>query len=390
MTEGRPIRRPQVHVLGTSNSLMKEGWLNLTAPALKAAGFKVKRNLLGGASSCYWAWQVTLLPALRQRDRVVLDFSINDQMYVATDRLPPAASLGHVAAILVWAAQKGCLDRLLFVLFPQQNMTFDGVESPNMDAMIALFRRFGVDHIDFRPWLRAWAAAAGHGPNEVFPDPLHYAPAYQTRIGMAVLDRLCTPAPRPTPAQMVERRVLPGLPQAGFRELTLMMPDGTPAEMVGTSVVQKMTWHLSHGAAFTAEGAPFCVGTLTRCHDTGGVLSLRDDQGGGVTMNLCRNVTRLFQFDTLHTPLRTTTAYHGIAAADPALPKLRPQQKVLKRPRDVPIITDVVGLLGADHAPADYWAMFNAAVQPASSPWKRLSDRIRAFRHGLRRRRETG
>ena len=71
-------------VIGTSNSLMREGWVNQLSAGAAAIGWQLTNKSIGGSSSRLGAYMIESGTLTRRADRILVDFNINDQLFLDT------------------------------------------------------------------------------------------------------------------------------------------------------------------------------------------------------------------------------------------------------------------------------------------------------------------
>lgn len=264
----------KVLVLGTSNSIMREGWLSLSRNAAEYHGMQYDNQSVGASTSLYLAYRLHDLNLLDNVDRVIIDFCINDQIYIDAGIYDISRAEGHYMAAFRQLAQRGMLSKTIVLLFPQQRFAVSGEACPLIERLQALCHQFGVSTLDAGPLVIAGAAARNQDVAEAYTDPRHFAPEYQDLIGSAVLGCLRRMRPSISPTVWANRRALRLIPTACIRPLYIQPHSEATNMNVGTSLVRRDVISFPHNACATVSGAKWLLGVFHWTHANSGAFCL--------------------------------------------------------------------------------------------------------------------
>lgn len=331
-------------IIGTSNSIMMSGWVNQTVDAAKDAGWTWINSSIGGSSSRFGAYRIGTQDH-PDTDRIIVDFCINDQMFIDDKKSKISHVLGHYATMLMALQAKGQLDRLLVVMFPQQ-----AVHEKMFNALTQLFDTFAVDYIDFRGVLAGWAKADGVDVTTFYNDPRHFTPDQQKRVGLHVLERIKADI-RPGFLRRRTRRRLAQLPAVTYKKLSIASgPYGTETE-VGTSMLRLPVTQFKHGETFLISGADYLVAAYVWCTQEAGTLTIHGPKAKR-RLHLRRAFRNLFLFDTFFKPLALGDFNQVTVVNDPKAPFDRMLGQTSSIYDDSDSTVEIATLVGADCDPA--------------------------------------
>lgn len=368
-------------VYGTSNSLMTLGWVNAIRPKAVDAGCEMDNRSLGGASSRYAAYLTCTSQKCGKRDRVILDFCINDQMFLDQGSITLEDVLGHYTTILSEMEKRKELHKLLVLLFPQERFIHSS-SCALIDSLILLLTEVGVDFIDFREKIGNWIVERGETTKDAFPDPRHFAPPYQELIGASVLAYVSTQAPSVSGTVICIRRVLRGLPSAGYRRLDITTPVPPTKVSVGTSLLRRDVYSFRKGECFRATGANYLVGALIWCHSNAGAFVF-SGADAAIRLPLRRNLKNLFLFDTFSQPLRISPTMDVEAGNDISVPFQKALGLTVATYDDSESTSEVVELIGCDIPPVEYWRSFSGERKVGKAESSSPLSQLRKLLHRL-------
>lgn len=373
-------------VLGTSNSVMRGGWLSLTRTMAAQQGLHYDNQSIGALPSLYLAYRLQDLHLMDGVDRVVIDFCINDQIHLRSGIYDLDRAEGHYMAAFRQLSQSRMLSKTLVLIFTQQQLAVSGEPCPLIERLKILCARFGIKTLDAKALISEAAKVRGEDIGQAYRDPMHFAPPYQQLIGEEVLRRL-----RQRPARMIglrvwaNRRALRTIPIACIRSLKVGATTHS-IENVGTSLARRDVMSLPHGSRATVSGGRWMLGLFHWTHPNAGAFWLKS-QDEERRFHLRRVwPKRLFVFDALKVPFPLNSP------AEPSGAALH-----VSNPSDIPYIimigqrssiydctgatVDLVDLVGSDLSPdelSERVAKCHALC--AASPLSRLT---RAFRNRL-------
>ncbi len=338
------MKRKKAAIIGTSNALMRDGWVNQTRAAALQSGWHYANRSIGGSSSLLGAYLLATDDEVRRADRIILDFCINDQVFIALGQATLNHVLGHYASMFHSLKKQKALDRVLVLMFPPQK-----VDDALFESLCGLFDRIGVRYMDMRPKISEWLGATGRDGAEAYSDAFHFSPALQQHIGELILQDLVTPDAMPG-KDMAFRRWLFKRQPLGLVDLAIEA-QGQERCQVGTSVIQRSAHRFSQGDQFHVSGALLLLAAHIWATRDSGVVTVRGvDQGFRV--HLRRDYSGLFIFDSIFAP---------VALAERALVEVRNDLTApfqLMRGQKSSIYDDtgstveIIALVGASYPPA--------------------------------------
>jgi hypothetical protein len=359
-------------VIGTSNSLMREGWVNQLAPHAAAIGWQLVNKSIGGSSSRLGAYLIETGTSVRDADRIVVDFNINDQLFLDTGFCTQTDILSHYTTMLMVLHRHGQLDDLVVLLFPQQH-----VNNAMVEDLVRLLNRFHVTHIDFRPFLAKWCNKDGTPLAAAYSDPYHFTPKMQGRISSLVLGHLATQRKTTRKAKSARAWLLRQKP-VGYCDMALSH-DRLPVMMMGTSLIQNAVTRFNHADRCIARGAGLFVGAHVWATDQSGVLTIRGN-GSDCRIHFRRDYKGLFIFDSLFTPLELTdaTLVEAINDKKARFQRMRGQKSSVYPTESTTV--ELVSLIGAERAPASLGDDVRAyLLKPPKSVWQALKENLQRF-----------
>lgn len=335
-------------VIGTSNSIMRNGWVNLSHQSAEAVGWEFRNISIGGSSSRYGAYKIETGDLPPGAARIIVDFCVNDQMFLDKYGYSLEHVVSHYASMIMALKARGDLHRLLVVMFPQQQVRDDLFET-----LRNLLDCFGVDYIDFRETIETWVATGKVALNTIYSDPRHFSAPLQARIGVHILTHLQkSKRTRPTPAIAAALKSLDSFQPVGYRPLELQSTDAGTVITVGTSVLQQRVTRFSNGDQFTISGASLLLGAYVWVTPTSGVITLRGDNLD-LRLHFRRAFKNIFLFDTFNKPFQLQQS----TLVDVCNDKSAPFQTMLGQTSsvydDTNSLVDIVVLIGGDRNPLD-------------------------------------
>ena len=284
----------RVTIIGTSNSIMMNGWTRFLKEQVDDADVSIENLSVGGSSSRYGAFMLSGDNCPAASERIVLDFCINDQMFLDSGTVGMNDVRSHYATMISEAWQRGVLDKILVLMFPQSKHFVRSADDVLFAELLAIFDFFGVDYIDCRGEIDRWANERGCDTGGAFIDPRHYTPDFQQRIAEVVLARLAASSPRRRTRKVIE--VLDGIPRVGYREIEII--GDVERAVVGTSVLQRSVFEFDRGDSVYLRGSGFLAALFVWVHENSGALTFRSPDGD---RRFCvrRNLQNYFLFDTM-------------------------------------------------------------------------------------------
>ncbi len=356
-------------VIGTSNSLMREGWVNQLAPKAAALGWQIINKSIGGSSSRLGAYMIEVGTATQLAKRILVDFNINDQLFLDTGFCTQNDILSHYTTMFMALHKQGRLDDLVVLLFPQQY-----VNNTMVDDLLLLLNRFHVAHIDFRQHLKKWIIKDGIDLAGAYADPYHFNPTYQGRIAHVVLDQLASQRKTNRRARTARSWLLAQNP-VGYCDLALAH-EGLPVMTIGTSLIENIVTQFNHGDRCVATGAPLFVGAHIWATDQSGVLTIRGNNSD-CRIHFRRDYKGLFIFDSLFTPLELAdqALVEAINDKRARFQRMRGQKSSIYPTEGFTV--ELVSLIGAERAPVSLGEdVRNHLSQPPISVWRAFRDAI--------------
>jgi hypothetical protein len=354
----------RITIIGTSNSIMKTGWTRIAKALWASEGAEVSNLSIGGSSARYAAFVLHDQPDLWASDRIIIESTINDQMFVNAGIASIDHAVASYAAILQRARALGALDRLLVVLFPMQTTDAGCISDALIDRLVAMFAFYGVDHIDTRAHLAQWAALRGDAVADTHGDANHIQPIYQDRIGALVAWH---PAGScvVTPAQIAAQVGLDGMTDLRLRRLAVTAGYPTRSKTVGTSL-QKQTVHcFGMGQTFRVAGAEYLVGALIWTHPKSGALIFRQAPHAR-RLNLRRIYESILLFDTMFRVVKLAPSTPVRVGNDVDVPPLKGLGLHHPNVQIADATVEFAALVGADVDPICLAAEVAAAMADAA------------------------
>lgn len=297
-------------VIGTSNALMIQGWVNQLLPGAAASGWTLFNNSIGGSSSRLGAYRIETGALTRNADRIVVDFNINDQMFLDAGTCTQDDLLSHYTTMLMALHRQGRLDDLLVLLFPHEQ-----VNHAMTDDIVALLKRFHVAHVDFRVHLAEWLGKDGLDTRAAYANPRHFNAEYQGRIAVVVMSHLSAGYRTGLRAKAARAWLLKQAP-VGYCDLKLH--DEALAHLtVGTSLMQFQVTQFRHRDRCLVSGARLLVGAMIWATEQSGALTFRG-KDESYRLHFRRNFDGLFLFDSLFTPFALRPQTRVVAINDRA------------------------------------------------------------------------
>lgn len=183
--EGKPPQNLRVAVVGTSNAVLRDGYVPglMSAPSLAT----VRRHCLGGSPSI-------LLPMIAEEmnpsdyDVCIIDTCINDDVHFNAKCLTVLDAYEHLLSFMRPLARAGCMP-LLLALHELDNY---GKKTAASELYRALADRFGCGHYDAR-WFFSRQSARGTLPlAPMFRDKAHPNAETSFALGSEVAKHLRT------------------------------------------------------------------------------------------------------------------------------------------------------------------------------------------------------
>ncbi len=357
-------------VIGTSNSLMRQGWVNQLVPGAAASGWTLVNASIGGSSSRLGAYRIETGVLTGNADRVVVDFNINDQMFLEAGSCSQDDLLSHYTTMLMTLHRQGRLDDLLVLLFPHEQ-----VNHAMTDGIVALLTRFHVAHVDFRVHLAEWLAADGLDTAAAYANPRHFNAEYQGRIAGVVMTQLSAGNRTGLRAKAARAWLLAQAP-VGYCDLKLH-DEGLAHLTVGTSLMKFPVTQFRHRERCLASGAHLLVGALIWATKQSGTLTFRG-KDESYRLHFRRSFKGLFLFDSLFTPfaLRPQTPVMALNERE-----ARFQRMVGHYASSYGITNataEVVTLIGANRLPLTLGedVRRHMTEEPPKTVWAYLRDRV--------------
>lgn len=347
----------RVLVLGTSNSVMREGWLSLTRDMAADQGLDYDNQSIGALPSLYLPYRLQDLNLVDGADRIVIDFCINDQIYLRSGTYDLERAEGHYMAAFRQLAQSRLLSKTLVLLLTQQGFAVSDEPCPLIERLKALCARFGIQTLDAKTLVVRAAHARGEAVEQAYKDPMHFTPVYQRLIGEEIVRRLRQGTlPLIGPKVWANRRALRKIPLACIKRLKVTPNTAHRYQNVGTSLARRDVLSLPYDSFATVSDGRWLLGVFHWTHPNAGVFCLQS-QGEERRFHLRRTWPKpLFVFDALRVPFPLDPATEAAAATLHAA-----------NPRDVPFIVmvgqrssvydcreatvDLVDLIGSDLSP---------------------------------------
>ena len=388
---------------------MREGWLSLTRDAAAARGIHYNNQSVGAAPSLYMPYRLHDLRLLDKADRVILDFCINDQMFMDAKVYDLDRVAGHYLAAFHQLAQRRMLSKTLVLLFPQQPFVETGTPCMLIEMLRALCAQFGVAVLDAGALIVAEAArqsatqsatqlATQPDPHsdpppspvsDAYADPRHFSPDCQRLIGAEVMRTLPRMRRLPGLTAWTNRRALQILPRRLFRPLLIEPQSRIPRRRVGTSLAQWQVWSMPPKAEAQVSGAALLLGMFHWTHADAGAFCLQGPEEAR-RFHLRRVWENVFLIDAFRKPFRIGEAASLQVVNDRAIPHEKLQAQISSIYDCTTSTVDLVALLGADLSPDEVTMLVAQCHAICTEP---VGKRLRALlltRLGLRRAADQG
>jgi hypothetical protein len=291
----------KIAVLGTSNSLMRQGWASaFTAAAGRIA--TVDNLSLGAAPSIYGAYMAAAADVARRYDYCLIDFCINDQQLVDIGqlRLEQAASAFHSLLAAFRAEDAACVPIVL--ILPQRDLIGAAAAPSCRDLHARLCDLVGVGYIDVYAALERRIAARGGGARDFLLDWAHLTPAASAAVARmaleAVVEAECArPAPRRAPVA-----------HKAYGRATVSPRGPVAREEVGTSLRRLSCLRLGPGDGVDVGDAPYLAGVLHWADAESGPVAVAG-VNRRITKFLRRDIERIFALTHFIKPIY---GVHGV------------------------------------------------------------------------------
>lgn len=337
----------RISVVGTSNAIMIEGWVNLSAASARQNGAVYENLSIGGSSSLYGAF---MAETAELGDKVAFDFLLNDQMLINLGALTVEQSIGQHLLIIRALVARGLADSAVVVLLPLQQTIEDNLYGDLFAAIATALREAGIRFIDARTLIQTLTRERGENLSAAYVDDRHLSPSYQEMLGKEVLRVLAAPA-----LGGVRRSLYLSLPPADFARLECF-DKNSKVKTVGTGLRKAEVSLICDGAKFTLSGRKYLLAGLIWIDDNNGALVF--EAGEHRYRHLARRGFRnIFLFDTFNPPLEMAQGANVTAANDRSVP----YWKVIGMPSSIydttGAVTHLEALIGCNIAPSDYVGM---------------------------------
>ena len=334
---------------------MRDGWLRLSREAAGRRGVQFDNQSVGASTSLYMAYRLHDLNLLNQVDRVVVDFCINDQIYIDAGIYDIPRAEGHYLVAFRQLAQRNMLSKTVVLLFPQQRFAVSGEACHLIERIRALCRQFGVKVLDAGPIVIALATDRHEDVSNAYTDPRHFAPEYQRIIGQAVLSHLRSQT-WCSPTVWANRRALRIIPAACIHPLGIQPVSNMEKISVGTSLARREVLPFPHNARATVSGARWLLGVFHWTHSNSGVFCLTGP-GEQRRFHLRRAWENIFLFDDVSPPFPLHAggaALHAANMLTVPFKVLQGQHSSVYDCKDATV--DLVALVGSDLLPTELLA----------------------------------
>jgi hypothetical protein len=354
----------RITIIGTSNSIMKIGWTRIAKALWASEDADVSNLSIGGSSARYAAFVLHDQPDLWSSDRIIIDSTINDQMFINAHIASIDHAVASYAAILQRARSHGALDRLLILMFPMQTTEAGCCSDVLINRLVAMFDFYGVDHIDMRPHLATWATLRNEGVADTHGDANHIKPHYQDRIGALVAWHPVGPRVL-TRAQVAARAGLDGMTDIRLRRLKVSAAYPTRSKTVGTSLQEQTVQCFGVGQTFRIGGAEHLVGALIWTHAQSGGLIIRQPPNAR-RLNLRRIYDSILLFDTMFRVVKLAPSTFVRVGNDADIPPLKGLGLHDPNVQIEDATVEFAALVGADVDPVCLAAEVTAAMEGVS------------------------
>lgn len=334
-----------VAVIGTSNSLLKVSWVNQIRLAAESNNWKIINRSIGGSSSLLGAYSVACDPRVKSADRIIVDFFINDQLFIQEEQATLDHVVGHYTSIFQTLSEHSCLDRLLILMLPQQN-----VDAELFDKMISYFQLIGVRYIDLRTNLNAWQQEDMVESGEQYSDPFHFTEVTQKKIAKTVTSTLHAMSDEEG-AHSDSSAELLNYPKLGLTDLEFI-DNNAPRISVGTSAITCQVKQILDGNHFSLQGATYLVGAKFWVTENAGALTIRG-KSSNFRLHPRRSYKGLLICDTIFKPVQLQEVTRVDAANDLTAPfqRMRGQNSSIYETEDC--VSLVETFIGAEYSPEE-------------------------------------
>lgn len=263
----------KIAVIGTSNSLMKMGWV-ASLREMVPAGTVIDNYSIGGSASLYGSFVATRHNIGPSYDFAFLEFAINDQAILEIQQLTESYIAGSLAALLRHFAERAAQCVPIVVIMPIRDAVSHQRRDTTYNITRKLCEHYGVHYIDLYRPLRSILQNHTLDISSWFSDPMHMSISAQAALAKVARKTLDTPLPHLKPS----RQLLSDAPYCfAIPEVDLVFPSATK-RIVGTSLIQHEVWSIGPGDYGHIRNAPWICGIVHWADEASGALCFRSSE----------------------------------------------------------------------------------------------------------------
>lgn len=280
-----------IDVFSTSNAIMNNGWLKLSADAALRLGFEYNNHSIGGSSSCYGAF---CAENEQKAPFAVYDFLLNDQFLIDLGAISSKQARGQHIAMIRSLIAKGKADQSVVVLLTLKSAYLSKSHDALRKSILRVLKYAGIAFLDVSQELPAWLSQNRHSIDDAYLDDRHFTPLYQKLIGDAVLQKLMD---KPTASNIkLNRKNICSLRASNYRKLSVSNRN-SEARLVGTSLMSDTVFVVNNGDNFVVEGAKYLAAYMFWHSENSGSLIINGQEKRRLLLR--RGFGEVFLFETL-------------------------------------------------------------------------------------------
>lgn len=352
----------KIAVVGTSNSVMRNGWVPRLREMLPT-GWALDNYSVGGSASLHGSFSIDAAKVAENYDFAIIDFAINDQQMIDTANMSVEYVAASFAALLRHFAEPNARCTPIVVIIPQRDLISHDRQDQTYNITVKSCERYGVAYIDLYELLRRLAREDGVDPKGCFSDWTHLQPFAQEALAKAALRALQGTKPGRRPSE----RLLTEAPRCHAVAGDDVEVNQEIRQELGTSLAKKEVRTLEAGARGVIRNIRYLCGIVHWIDPGSGSLCF-DGEDRKVKKGLRKEWTRLFALTLFKTPLKAKDAvipFHFGDSEDYVF------ERTFGMTPKTPVAgtrADIVGFIGCDADPLVAGRALLKAVGGASTP----------------------
>jgi hypothetical protein len=343
------VTQKQIAILGTSNSIMRAGWLTFFSSIVPKT-WEVKNLSLGGNCALFMPGQIDAYNISSEFDLCIIELPVNDQRYVDSGYFRLEYFAATLAGILAKLMQPGsrCIP-IVLSLPKRSNMAAPSYFGSCEIVLNQICAAYGVEVFDVGASIRAASFSTARTTDDFFSDQLHLCPSVQRHIASALVRRLKAGVERQVITDHPVHALAPvfqtGLPKDILPEDKLVRRE---TSLAGLDVVR-----LQPGETLHVPGKGYFCGLLHWADQTTGHVDIaaRSSQKPAIR-KLLRKEWRggIFFFTHLHKPMPCDAGIEITSESTVRL-SIEPSINAAKVPATATPVNEIAYLVFCDRDP---------------------------------------